>query len=44
MKMETYFPHITNGLTAPQRVKKRSKILPLTAIAIIVAAIYFIAF
>ena len=43
--MELHFPHLTNGISAPQRVKKRnSKHLPLIAVALAIGFVYYIAF
>lgn len=41
--MELHFPHLTNGIVAPKRVKKRSKIVPMLSAASVVigVALYF---
>jgi len=41
--MELYFPHLTNGIVAPKRIKKRNYTLPLI-VALAISAIAYIFF
>ena len=42
--METFFPHLTNGIAAPKRLKKRNHLIPLMIVALIFSGVYYIAF
>jgi len=40
--MELHFPHLTNGIVAPKRIKKRSITLPLIVASLAIVAIAYI--
>jgi len=42
--MELHFPHLTNGIVAPKRIKKRSITLPLIVASAVIAAIAYLSF
>jgi len=42
--MELHFPHLTNGIVAPKRIKKRNYTLPLIVAALVIAAIAYTSF
>ena len=42
--MEVHFPHLTNGIAAPKRIKKRNHFIPLMVVALVSSLVFYIAF
>ena len=38
--MEIHFPHLTNGITAPKRVRKTKLAFPVVAVALVAGLVY----
>ena len=42
--MELHFPHLTNGIAAPKKIKKQSKLLLISAAIVTIMLIGYISF